>query len=58
MTPKQLIKHFGSDNKAALSLGLSVQAVRKWTKAGKIPLWSQKAIAWVTDGCLKPESEK
>lgn len=54
MTPKQLIKHYGSDNKAALSLGLSVQAVRKWVKSDSIPDWSQNAIAWLTNGALKP----
>jgi hypothetical protein len=54
MTPKQLIDHFGSDNKAALSLGLTVQAVRIWAGKGSIPIWSQNAIAWLTKGKLKP----
>ena len=54
MSPQQLIEHFGSDNKAALNLGLTVQAVRIWVRKGEIPIWSQNAIAWLTKGKLKP----
>ena len=54
MSPNQLIAHYGSDNKAALNLGLTVQAVRIWVRKGEIPIWSQNAIAWITRGKLKP----
>jgi predicted transcriptional regulator len=37
MTPKQLVKHYGSQVKAAKALGVSRAAVQKWVKAGRIP---------------------
>ena len=54
MKPQQLINHYGSDNKAALSLGITIQTVRNWVGKDHIPIWSQNAIAWITRGKLKP----
>ncbi len=58
MTPNQVIKHFGSENKAALNLDITRQCIYIWNQKGEIPLWSQYAIAWKTNGVLKPSDAK
>jgi hypothetical protein len=45
MTPKQLIKYFGSQAKTYRALGVSANAVSKWYIAGKVPRGRQFEIA-------------
>ena len=58
MTPKQLIDFYGNKTKAAAALGKSERCVVSWEKAKKIPLWSQYAIAHISDERLKPDKSK
>jgi len=53
MTPKQVIKHFGSVQKAALAIGMTTQCVYRWQKIGHIPYPSQVIIQMLTDGKLE-----
>lgn len=55
MKPKNVISHFGSVTKAAAALDLTPQTINRWVKESSIPLNSQKAIAWDTEGALKPD---
>ena len=45
MTPKQLIRYFGSQAKTYKALGVSANAVSKWYIAGKVPRGRQYEIA-------------
>ncbi len=55
MTPKQIISHYGSEIKAAESLGKTKECINKWKNANRIPLWSQYAIAHLSGGKLKAD---
>lgn len=62
MTPKQVTDYFGNENKAALELGLSAQAVRLWKASSrpekyKIPRMTQHAIAHITNDALKVDEK-
>jgi len=57
MTPKDLIKHFGSDKEAAHALGKTVPCIRQWLAAKHIPHWSQLAIQTITENRLKADSK-
>jgi len=37
MTPKDLIKKYGSQNAAAKALGITRQSINKWFRDNKIP---------------------
>jgi hypothetical protein len=45
MTPKQLIRHFGSQAETYKALGVSANAVSKWYIAGKVPRGRQFEIS-------------
>lgn len=49
----QVIKHFGSKEMLAHKAGVSISTVRRWLKAGKIPVKYQKIIDYNTNGQLK-----
>lgn len=53
MTPKQVIAFFGDQKKAALELKKSVTCIRIWEAKKSIPVWSQHAIAHITNDQLK-----
>jgi hypothetical protein len=53
MTPKQVIKHFGSVQKTALAIGMTTQCVYKWQKNNEIPYPSQRIIELLTDHKLE-----
>jgi len=53
MTPKQVITHFGSVQKAALAIGMTTQCVYQWQKNNKIPYASQRIIELLTDHKLE-----
>ena len=57
MSVQELLDFYGSDNKAALNLGITVQAVRKWKANNVIPRWSQCAIAYISKRKLKVDPE-
>ena len=44
MTPAQLVKHFGSEAKAAAELGYTRQYIYKLLKRNRIPLRTQERI--------------
>jgi hypothetical protein len=52
MTPKELVKYYGSEAKAAAGLGKSITCIRMWEKEKRIPVWSQNAIQTITNGAL------
>ena len=46
MTPKQLVKQYGTQTAVAQAFGVSRIAVHKWVKAGELPiqrLWQLQA---------------
>jgi predicted GIY-YIG superfamily endonuclease len=53
MTPRQVIKHFGSIQAAARSLGITTQAIYNWQKANRVPPRTQAWIQLETGGALK-----
>jgi hypothetical protein len=53
MTPKQVIKHFGSVQKTALAIGMTTQCVYKWQDQGYIPYPSQRIIELLTEHKLE-----
>jgi len=44
MTPKDLIKKYGSQNAAAKALGITRQSINKWFRDNKIPKLRQYQI--------------
>jgi DNA-binding transcriptional regulator YdaS (Cro superfamily) len=52
-TLKILIEHFGSQNKLAIALGVTKEAVSQWFKAGEIPPARAIQIEKLTDGKIK-----
>lgn len=55
MKLSQAIKHLGSKEMLAHTAGVSISTVRRWIKAGKIPLKDQKIIEFNTKGRLKAD---
>ena len=55
MTPKDLIKHFGSDKEAAHALGKTVPCIRQWIALKRLSYWNQAAIQTITNGALKAD---
>jgi len=53
MTPGQLVRHFGSEAKAAIALGYTRQYIYKLIKNNRIPLRTQERIEFKTSGALK-----
>lgn len=53
MTYQDLVKHFGSELNAAISLGFTRQAVYHWKINGEIPPKTQAWIQLETSGKLK-----
>lgn len=58
MTPKQVIRRYGSQAKAATALGYKRATISVWVKNDKVPKHAQKYIASLTGGKLKTEWEK
>lgn len=59
MTPAQLLKHYGNDEReASLKLGYHPYSIRLWIKAGKIPHKAQQLIEYATAGKLKADKRK
>ena len=57
MKHKDVIKYFGSATKAAAALDVTAQTITRWEREGGIPINAQKAIAWDTQGALKPDTK-
>jgi DNA-binding transcriptional regulator YdaS (Cro superfamily) len=56
MTPKQVVKYYGSQSAAARELGYTRAAVSHWVKnAKRIPYAVQYLIQHRTNGALKAE---
>lgn len=53
MTPRQLVRHFGSQLGAARALGCSQSSVNYWVQHNHIPVDKQVAIQLLTRGILK-----
>jgi len=50
MTPKDLIKKYGSQNAAAKALGITRQSINKWFRDNKIPKLRQYQILLIQHG--------
>lgn len=57
MNAKEVIEYYGSEVKAAASIGVSYQSVRNWRVNGKVPRISQLAIQTLTKGKLKADDD-
>jgi DNA-binding XRE family transcriptional regulator len=55
MTYKQVLDYYGTKEKAAAEIGVSVQTVINWEKSGNIPRITKLAIQTLTKGKLKAE---
>ena len=53
MSPKQVVRHFGSQTKAAKALGVTRAAVNNWLRRGRVPFPTQCTIKHFTNGALK-----
>jgi DNA-binding transcriptional regulator YdaS (Cro superfamily) len=58
MTYEQLIKHFGTQQKAANAIGIDQTAISKWHKAAYIPFTRQFQIQIITGGVLQADKKK
>lgn len=59
MTPDQVIQHFGGDiKKAAINLGVTEMAIRKWIKADSVPKLRQFELQVRTGGILQVDYER
>ena len=58
MTPDQLIKHYGGEQKAADALQVTRQAVNYWKRMKVIPTRTQAWIQLHTNGALKANDRK
>ncbi len=58
MTADQVIKHYGTANKASAELDIGLQTLRRWEKDNRIPIWSQHAIAHISKDALKVDRVK
>jgi len=56
MTPKQIIRKYGSQSKAAEALGYQRATISVWVKNDRIPRHAQKYIRAITG--MKVEWEK
>ncbi len=52
MKPDELITYYGTVEKAAAALGVTIDAVYKWLKAGVIPAMRQSDIEVKSDRAL------
>lgn len=57
MNTTELLKFYGSDLKAAVSIGVSGQTIRNWIGAKKIPDHMQLAIQTLSKGKLKADEK-
>ena len=56
MTPKQVVKHYGSQTAAAKALGYTRAAISHWVnKTKRVPYSVQYLIQHRTNGALKAE---
>jgi molybdenum-dependent DNA-binding transcriptional regulator ModE len=53
MNPEQVVKHFGSQSKAARAVKLSRQAIWNWLKRRQVPELYQYRLEELTAGKLK-----
>ncbi len=58
MTPEQVIRHYGSEDAAAVALKLTRQAVNYWKRKKEIPLRTQALIQLRTNGALKAQADR
>ncbi len=58
MTINEVIKWFGSLNKACIALNIASQNMTLWKKQGYIPWKQQFKIAMITEGELMPDEEE
>ena len=58
MTPKQVTKHYGTAERAASKLGVSIHAVYQWTKRKRVPPLRQAQIQIATRGRLRADHNK
>ena len=58
MSPKQVVRHFGSQTKAAKALGVTRAAVNNWLRRGRVPFPTQCTIKHFTNGALKVKEQK
>ena len=55
MTPKEVIAYFGNQNRTAIQLEISREAVRKWVANDAVPKLRQYQIEKLTKGKLKAD---
>lgn len=53
MTPNQVIEHFGTQEAAAVALGLEQPSIAGWVKSGEVPEVRQYQIELATEGKLR-----
>ena len=53
MTPKQVVKYYGSQSEAARRLGVSRQVISNWVRRKRVPLDWQIAITDLSMGRLQ-----
>ena len=58
MTYKELIDFFKTERNAARELEITQPCINHWKKTGRIPRWSQHAIADIVDRKLKADKKE
>lgn len=53
MKPKDVIKYYGTQQKAAEALGCKQPSISEWVKSGEVPKLRQYQIEKITKGKLK-----
>lgn len=57
MTPQQVVKHFGTQRKAAAALDLTQPTISNWVIRGRVPAGAQLRVQAATRGKLKADRE-
>ena len=53
MKLQDVLNYFGNQNRTAIQLGISREAVRKWVVKNEVPILRQYQIQELTKGALK-----
>ncbi len=58
MTPRQVIKYFGTQSAAAVACRRTQPAVANWLARGRVPQLAQLELEEATDGKLKADRKR
>lgn len=55
MTLEEVVKYYRTNGAIACALGVTRQAINRWRRQGKVPIFSQIMLEKITGGKLKAD---